>query len=304
MNLRGPNVVESVPKEMPQNLIHFGKYLRPQSSDLLVDLKQLEIKWTRLQFEMKKSNILEDTEEWQSDLSKLKRIAVLDIAFDKSDNSTACAGIMILEFDHEHTRLKLVYANLVDTILSEPYISGLLAFREGDVYEHMIKSIPVSLAPQCFIFDGNGILHKREFGLAAHLGVKLNCVSFGMSKNMHFIENRFAFKNASELKNYYHPFLRKANDYASLTTLDDHKVLGYAYLCGSRTTNPMFVSQGNKISGNTCLNVVRMCNEYLKNMNMDSRESIVGFIDKMTNSYFNDRNNFEKFFHQFYRELF
>ena len=289
-------------KDKIQKLFHFDTYFSKEISNFTVGLKQLEIKWTREQFELKKLNILSDTEEWQKSdgLLKLKRLAVLDITFDKNDNSTACAGILIFQLDHEDKKLKIIYGHFVNTKLTQPYISGLLAFREGEVYEKIISDIPAEFKPDCYVFDGNGTLHQRECGLATHIGVKLNLVTFGVSKKMHFIENRFSFNTQNELRAYCKPFLSHKADFAELKTIDDNKILGYAYLSGSKATNPIFISPGNRISGEACLKVITMCNEYLEFMGMDSRESIVSYIDKLSSVYLNDKQHFEHFFqHQF-----
>lgn len=61
-----------------------------------------------------------------------------------------------------------------------PYISGLLSFREGAVilqaYQHLEHD------PDLLIFDGQGIIHPRRLGIAAHLGLWLNKPTIGCGK--------------------------------------------------------------------------------------------------------------------------
>ena len=63
--------------------------------------------------------------------------------------------------DHTQQTFELVEGHLLKTRLVEPYMSGLLAFREAYAYQYLLKKSTIK--PQCLIFDGNGVLHKREF---------------------------------------------------------------------------------------------------------------------------------------------
>ena len=175
---------------------------------------------------------------------------VLGVTFDrhKSDNSTCCGTVLIFEMNHENKRLKLTYVNLIETKLNEHCIQGLEMFREDDLYEKMINDIPKDLTPECFIFNGHGLLNEREFGLASFIGVKMNIVSFGMSKKMVTIKNVFSFKNLAEAKIYYKPLLQKNGDSAELKSLTTNKILGYAYLPNAKALGPLFLSPGNFLS--------------------------------------------------------
>ena len=243
-------------------------------------ISDLEKEWINEQMNLKSKNILHDTEDWASDLTKLKHVAVLDLICDKIDNSTCAAGIMIFEIDQlkADNKITLVEASILKTKLTEPYISGLLAFRESFAYQELLKK--TTIKPQLLIFDANGILHKREFGLASHIGVLEDCATIGLAKKLHFVDS-FPYKTLPEFREYFQPLLNKFQDFCELKTVDN-KILGYAYLSGIDATDPVFISQGNKVSLSTSVNVMKMIDSYLKDMNKSNRESLVGYVDKMT----------------------
>jgi endonuclease V len=261
-------------------------------------ISDLEKEWINEQLNLKLKNILNDTEDWASDLTKLKHVAVLDLICDKTDNSTCAAGIMVFEIDHFKTndKITLVEASILRTKLTQPYISGLLAFRESFAYQELLKK--TTIKPQLLIFDANGILHKREFGLASHIGVLENCATIGLAKKLHFVDN-FPYKTLPEFKQYFQPLLNKFQDFCELKTVDN-KVLGYAYLSGIDATDPVFISQGNKISLSTSINVMKMIDGYLNEMKKCGRESLVGFVDKMTRINLNKINGFDDKFDSYF----
>jgi deoxyribonuclease V len=64
--------------------------------------------------------------------------------------------------------------------ISFPYLPGLLTFREGPI---LIKTFEkLRIRPDILIFDGQGIAHPRQMGLATHLGIWFNLPSIGCAK--------------------------------------------------------------------------------------------------------------------------
>jgi deoxyinosine 3'endonuclease (endonuclease V) len=225
-------------------IVHFEIFSCKQQSNQ--GLKLLKKSWISEQFKMQKNNVLVNSKEWQNDLKTLKRVAVLGISFDrhKSDKSTCCGTVLIFELIHEKKCLKLVHVNIIEAKIKEHFIRGLEVFREDDLYEKMINAIPKDVEPDCFIFNGHGLLNEREFGLASQIGVKMNLVSFGLSKKMITIKNVFSFKNLVEAQAFYKPLLKQNGDSIELKTITTNKVLGYAYLPNIKALDPLFLSPG------------------------------------------------------------
>lgn len=227
---------------------------RPQTQTN--DILELKQRWISEQFALQKQNMLDDSKEWQKDLSKLKRVCVLGVTYrrQKRDNSTACGAVLVFQVDHDRKKLILAYANLVETQINEHCILGLEAFRVNDLYEKMVKQIPANLEPDCFIFNGHGLLNEREFGLASQIGVQMNIVSIGLCKKMTFIKNTFSFKNLDEAKCYYKPLLKKSGDHVELKVTSTGKILGYAFLSNAKALGPLFLSQGDNADINMKIN--------------------------------------------------
>lgn len=62
-----------------------------------------------------------------------------------------------------------------------PYISGLLSFREIPAILPALERLTVR--PDAFMLDGQGLAHPRRCGLACHLGVLLDWPALGVAKS-------------------------------------------------------------------------------------------------------------------------
>lgn len=61
-----------------------------------------------------------------------------------------------------------------------PYLPGLFAFRELPVLLQALEQLTVT--PDVFLCDGQGLAHPRRFGLACHLGVLTGRPTLGVAK--------------------------------------------------------------------------------------------------------------------------
>lgn len=89
----------------------------------------------------------------------------------------AFAGIVVLDA----RTLEIVNEYFIKGEIAFPYIPGLLSFREAPLLLKLFKK--VSPAPQLIFFDGQGIAHPRNLGLASHMGLFLDCPTIGCAKS-------------------------------------------------------------------------------------------------------------------------
>ncbi len=121
-----------------------------------------------------------------------------------------------------------------------PYISGLLAFREGPSIIWLYKKLKTR--PDLLLFDGQGSAHPRATGIASVIGFLLDIPSIGCAKTRLVGE-------------YIEPGLQKGN----------HSDLNYQgqtvgrVLRTRRNVKPVFVSPGHKIDLNTATDIVLKC---------------------------------------------
>eukprot|EP00794_Sanderia_malayensis_P008799 gene8799-9740_t len=221
--------------------------------------KQLTV-WQREQLELKKKLVVIDDANARGtadvDMSELKFIAGADISFPecKDDWVHACSAFVVISFP----QLEVVYKECSLVHLSAPYIPEYLAFREAfffqDAFNKLKESNPEFL-PQVLLIDGNGILHPRGFGIASHVGVLLDLPTIGVAKHLFHVDG---LEKNEEHKKKISDDLKKAGDRFELIG-QSGKVHGQALRSTDKSSNPVFVSVGHKISLETSTNIVNQC---------------------------------------------
>lgn len=166
---------------------------------------------------------------------KIKVIAGADVSFDKNKNE-GYGGVISYSFPG----LKEIERRGVRKEISFPYIPGLLAFREAPVLLEAFASLKTE--PDLILFDGQGLAHFRRMGLATHMGILLNKPAIGCAK--------------SRLIGTFEEPGEDVGCYSSL--FDGEETVGVV-LRTRRRVHPIFVSQGNKISLKTCIEIVLKC---------------------------------------------
>ena len=125
-----------------------------------------------------------------------------------------------------------------------PYIPTYLAFRELPVVLSSINSLVKESGkkPDVFLFDGQGVLHPRGFGLASHAGLLLNKPSIGIAKS------RLVGKES-------HKKIIIDGKEIVKVSIDD-KRYGYKVYPENKPRKSIFVSPGNLIDHETALEIV------------------------------------------------
>jgi endonuclease V len=237
--------------------------------------QELITNWTNEQIEYRQNLQLFDTEPWQLDRAiydsescldeetvvlsnrQLRYVAGLDISYVKDEN-TACSGLFVFDLSNN---MKLVYKDIDQDLVTmeQPYVPGFLAYREAPLLLSKLKKLKSEkpyLYPQCLFIDGNGVLHVNKFGLACHLGMLSDTPAIGVSKKLFQV---WGLENDAEHKKKIKELLNAAGDYFELRSNESKPdLLGYCYRSTSTSTNPIYVSIGNKISWSTCLWLLKL----------------------------------------------
>lgn len=111
------------------------------------------------------------------------------------DRANLIAGVDVSasQFDPMLTAGIIVWdrlsGQLVDSVSARtpspfPYIPGLLSFREIPVLFPLVQQL--SVVPDVWMVDGQGIAHPRRMGIAAHLGLLLDRPTIGVAKSRLF----------------------------------------------------------------------------------------------------------------------
>jgi deoxyribonuclease V len=124
--------------------------------------------------------------------------------------------------------------------ISFPYVPGLLSFREMPLILAACEGL--TLTPDLFIADAQGIAHPRRLGLASHLGLLLDVPTIGCAKSI--------------LCGQHGDLGEEPGSYAPL--LVESEIIGAA-LRTKRGVSPVYVSIGHKVDLDAALHWVMSC---------------------------------------------
>jgi deoxyribonuclease V len=155
--------------------------------------------------------------------SELRHIGGGDVGYSKNKN-LLLGAIAVFSFPE----MEMFDSATACGKISFPYIPGFLSFREGPILIKAFKQLKIK--PDLMIFEGQGIAHPREFGLASHLGLWLDLPSIGCTKT-------------PLLDSCVPPGTSKGN-YNSI--LKEGKEVG-AVLRTREGVKPLFISPGHRI---------------------------------------------------------
>uniref|UniRef100_A0A670HUB7 Endonuclease V n=1 Tax=Podarcis muralis TaxID=64176 RepID=A0A670HUB7_PODMU len=144
--------------------------------------------------------------------------------------------------------------------VNAPYVAGFLAFREVpflvEALQRLERKEP-GLRPQVLLVDGNGILHHRGFGIACHLGVLTGLPCVGVAKNLLQVDG---LANDELHKEQIQDLQAGGDTFPLLST--SGKILGMALRSYAKSTKPVYVSVGHKMSLLSAVQLVHSCCRY------------------------------------------
>lgn len=171
-------------------------------------------------------------------IDTVKLIAGVDLAYwvnnDRQEYAVCCIVIV------DKATHKLIETKSYSEKIEVPFMPGFLAFRELPL---VIKTAELlENKPDLYMFDGNGYLHPRHMGIAAHASFYLDAPTIGVAKTYFRVEKGL---------DYTEPNI-------SAGSYTDIELNGEVYGRVLRTHNgvkPVFVSVGNNISLDTAVKI-------------------------------------------------
>lgn len=161
----------------------------------------------------------------------IRTVAGVDIAY-WNENGTERAVCCIVVIDKSRAVIEKQFS---EGRVDFPYIPGCLAFRELPLVVETAGKL--ERKPDIFIFDGNGILHPRGMGLAAHASFYLGAPAMGIAKHYFKVEGaEFTMPSGAR------------GSFSDITK--DGRVLGRAVRT-LESVKPVYVSVGNHIDIDT-----------------------------------------------------
>ncbi|XP_062979262.1 endonuclease V [Elgaria multicarinata webbii] len=231
--------------------------------------------WERDQAKLKADVIEQDTQEWQTNPSfaGLERVGGLDLSYVKGDDTSACASLVVLSYPD----LEVLYEDSRMVAVRAPYVAGFLAFREVPFLVEAVQRLEErepGLRPQVLLVDGNGILHHRGFGIACHLGVLTGLPCIGVAKNLLQVDG---LAN-DDLHKEQIQGLQAGGETFPLAS-SSGKILGMALRSYAKSTKPVYISMGHKMSLPSAVRLVHSCCKFripepIRQADIRSREYI------------------------------
>lgn len=171
------------------------------------------------------------------DKEDIKCIAGVDLAYWQEEDGEHAVCCIALVDCNTHKVIERVHSA---GIIKFPYIAGYLAFRELPLVLETAGRL--SIKPDIYMFDGNGILHPQMMGIATHASFFLQRPTIGVAKSYYKINNtEFIMPDV------------KAGSFTDIVI--DRQVLGRA-LRTMDNVQPVFVSSGNCIDLDSAVTLV------------------------------------------------
>ena len=171
----------------------------------------------------------------QSSLRSPSLIAGVDIS-GEDEYGMAKAAVVVLRYPG----LEVVERKVITLPVVFPYVPGLLSFREVPLILAACEQLTVT--PDLFIADGQGMAHPRRLGLACHLGLFLDAPTIGCAKSI--------------LCGRHDELGKERGDSAPL--YDGGEVVGAAVRT-RRGVKPVYVSIGHRVDLRTAVDWVLAC---------------------------------------------
>lgn len=162
-------------------------------------------------------------------------VAGVDVAYDLPAQVSWGAVVLMRLSD-----LQIVEEQVAPRPTPFPYVPGFLSFREIPVLKEALARL--SKPPEVILVDGQGVLHPRRLGLAAHLGLEVGLPTIGVAKKP--LIGRF--EGIPEEPGQWHPIL-----------VED-EVRGVV-LRSRQGVKPIYVSPGHLITLEESLALVKRC---------------------------------------------
>ncbi|MBI2102188.1 endonuclease V [Candidatus Woesearchaeota archaeon] len=182
-----------------------------------------------------------DFEKLKEEQLKLAKKVIVRDSFDKPEliggvdcafsNDNVVAAVVVCDFRTMEIKEKVFAVKKANM----PYIAGFLAYREGPAISEAFTKLQNK--PDIMIFDGNGILHPRRFGLASHMGVAFDVASIGIAKQLLVGEEK-----------------------GNVVYVD--KGARAAVVVTREKSKPVYISPGHKISLKTSVEIVKKCMKF------------------------------------------
>lgn len=182
----------------------------------------------------------------------LSLVGAVDLSFIKGGKrDNAVVTLVVLSFPG----LEVVHEDVREVELRQPYVAGLLSFRETEPLVQLVNDLKASkpeLVPQVVLVNTNSLLHKG-FGLACHLGLLIDIPTIGVARKLVHVDGL----TEPQLKKLTSENLHHPGEAVEVRNRNN-SVLGAAMKIDEKA-GLVYISHGHRIGLKTAVDVVREC---------------------------------------------
>ena len=205
--------------------------------------------WLRAEAEVKAAFVGTDDDGFEA--TSVRYVAGVDLSFDKADGTNAAGTLVVMTLPE----LEVVYERTRPFAVHDPYVPGFLGVREAGPMAALLRDLAQDPAcppqPQVVLVDGNGVYHPRRCGSATHLGIAAGVPTIGVAKT--------PFEMEGVRQEDIRAAVRAGCLCVDLVSNATGETLGVALCAAKGTTNPIYVSQGHRISLASAIKIVQQC---------------------------------------------
>ena len=155
---------------------------------------------------------------------KIHTVCGIDTAFDNRNFKCFTAAVLL-----SYPEMEILEELYIIDKFTFPYIPGYLTFREGPSIIKALKRLKTK--PDILMFDGQGIAHPIQMGIASHIGILFDIPSIGCAK--------------SRLYGKFNEMGKEMGDFSFLFDKINRKI--GTVLRTRKSVKPVFVSPGHLI---------------------------------------------------------
>lgn len=188
-------------------------------------------------------------EEDKIDIDSIRYGLAMYVFYSKENGANGGIGYCV--FDYTKDSKNIIERSHESINNNIPYMTGYLGFREVKFYKEIYNKVSKLYNIDVVIVNSYGKLHERQAGSATHLALEIEKPVIGVGSSLLPIDGI----QEQRIKKQFKKECTDIGEYIELTGLSG-KLYGAAVKTSEGSSNPLYVSVGNYLTLETCIEIV------------------------------------------------